>query len=63
MHNIFIFLLVNGGAFIFWILKLGKTKFSDEASGRFDMDFKYFRNLGTGIVLLFILVWIIKKLT
>jgi|JI10StandDraft_1071094.scaffolds.fasta_scaffold02639_20 hypothetical protein len=62
MHAIFIFLLVNGGALFFWLLKFGKTKFSDEASGRFDHDFKWFRNLVTGILLLFILIWIINKL-
>jgi hypothetical protein len=48
------------GALAFWLLKGMNTPFNNEASGRLDSDFKYYRNLFTGIFLFTILFFILK---
>jgi hypothetical protein len=50
------FLLTFIGAVAFWLVKGMKTDLDSEMSRRMDKDFKYYRNLATGflIVLLFL---------
>lgn len=57
-------LLISIGAFMFWAIDLFKGSFNDQMSGPYEYDFKYYRNLFVGLIvlssLLFLVVRIIK---
>jgi hypothetical protein len=61
MWQVFSFFLVYTGAVVFWLLKGMKTTVEFEASRMFDDDFKYYRNLLTGLVVFVIVFFLLHK--
>ena len=53
MSGLFALILTSTGAIFFWLTKKMKVPLNQEMNGRFDRDFKYFRNLVVGLVIFF----------
>ena len=57
----FTFIVVNLGALTCWLLKGARSSWESEASGQFDRDLKYYRNLIVGIIDFTLVLFVLYK--
>lgn len=57
MNDILALFFTSIGAFFYWLVKGMKSSFNNESSGMYDRDFKFFRNLFTGVFFFILFVY------